>query len=306
MPIASDQSLRTTTSGRRQALRRNVALTAGIVGVAALGYVGLRAGGAFGVDSIRVTGASGVTERAVLTAADARAGGVSLLAVDPSRLAVALERLPSVRRAHVSRDFPHTLRISIVPERVVAVVRLGGRAVTVAQSGRIVGVRAAAAPSLIAPDGLTGQTGGYVTQAGVRRELEVAAAIPSGFPVRVASIAATADGLVATTAAGAQIRLGDETDLGQKLEVAGRVLRGMSADARDHAQYIEVSAPDFPAVMAATPDKDTAGLVPEAGVQIPSLSKSGQGGSSSTVGVDVQSDVQSDPGSVAADLFSPP
>ncbi len=305
VPRASDQTLRVRGPGRRVALRRQAAVSAATLALAGVGYAGLRAAGAFSVDAIRVTGTSGEAQRAVLAAADARAGSRSLLAVDPTRLAAALQALPTVQRAHVDRDFPHTLRVSIVPERPVATARLSGQVVVVAASGRILpaGAGSGPLPSVTVPPGLAGRPGGYVVLAGVRREVAVAAALPRSFPAAVASVAATSDGLVATTGTGAQIRLGDETDLRSKLEIAGRILRGMPASSRSRVRYVEVSAPAFPAVMTGIPNPATAGLVPEEGVPIPTLTGDAASRTGEPTPAGVQSGVEQDPSAVTLDLF---
>ncbi len=269
-----------------------------------MGYAGLRGADAFPVDAIRVSGTSGATQRAVLVAADARAGGHSLLSIDAGRLATALQAMPTVQRAHVDRDFPHTLRVSIVPERTVATLRLADRLVVVAASGRILPVQPGSGglPVLAVPDGLVGAAGGYVVLAGVRREVAVAAALPPRFPVTIASVSSTTDGLLATTESGTQIRLGDERDLAVKLDVAARILRGLGRDARARVRYVEVSAPAFPALMAGTPNAATAGLVPQEGVQVPTLERAAQG-TATAGGTGVRSGVTDDPGAVVTDLF---
>lgn len=312
MPAVSEPTLRASAPGRRVALRRHAAVAVGAVALVSLGYAGLRGAGAFSVDAIRVTGADAAARRAVLTTADARVGGRGLLSVDPTALATSLQALPYVERAHVDRSFPHTLRVTVVPERAVATARLtGGRVVIVAASGRILPAPqgATSLPGVAVPAGLDGRTGGYVVSAGVRREVAVAASIPAHFPVALATVSATTDGLIATATGGTQIRLGDETDLPTKLAVAGRILRGLSRSARAHVRYVEVSAPAFPAVMSDTPDADTAGLVPEAGVQIPSLQamampdpKNPTKGGGAVTGV--RSGVASDAPSVIGDLFA--
>jgi cell division septal protein FtsQ len=46
--------------------------------------------------------------------------GLVLLSLSPAQVAGAIEQVPTIRVASVDRDFPHTLRIHIVPERAVA------------------------------------------------------------------------------------------------------------------------------------------------------------------------------------------
>ena len=49
-----------------------------------------------------------------------------------------MEALPTIQSARFDRAYPHTLRVVVVPERPVAVVRQGADSYLVAASGRVV------------------------------------------------------------------------------------------------------------------------------------------------------------------------
>ena len=106
--------------------------------IALFGYRLIAASGAFDVSRVEVTGA-GMATQAVQRAALDQAGGTSMLNVDPSALAQQLAALPRVQSATVDRAFPHTLAITVVPERPVAIAPTGSGRVVLAASGRVLG-----------------------------------------------------------------------------------------------------------------------------------------------------------------------
>ncbi len=72
-----------------------------------------------------------------------------------SHIAGAIESVPTIHFASVDRDFPHTLRIRIVPERPVAIAKGKGRWLqyrsVVAASGRVLRVLAPGRDAAVAP-----------------------------------------------------------------------------------------------------------------------------------------------------------
>ena len=64
--------------------------------------------------------------------------GESLLGLDLAELEHRAEGVPMVASASFDRAFPHTLRIAIVPEIPVAVLRQGSSSWLVADGGRVV------------------------------------------------------------------------------------------------------------------------------------------------------------------------
>ena len=78
----------------------------------------------FGVRSIEVTGASPRIQHQVERRSTAGAGD-SLLALDLDAAQRTSRRLPTVAAVAFDRAYPHTLRVTVVPERPVAVVRQG-------------------------------------------------------------------------------------------------------------------------------------------------------------------------------------
>ena len=93
------------------------ALAAGAV---ELGYLWLKGSSVFKLRSVAVRGGTESDRVAVRDAVARAAAGRSLLAISPASVAGDIEQVPTIRLASVDRDFPHTLRIHIVPERAVA------------------------------------------------------------------------------------------------------------------------------------------------------------------------------------------
>ncbi|MBM3679677.1 MAG: FtsQ-type POTRA domain-containing protein, partial [Actinobacteria bacterium] len=112
----------------------------GLAGVVVLGLAVYFVSSASSLFAVRELEISGVTAD---VAADVRAAlepvqGESLVGLDLDRLEGHVAAVPTVAGVSFDRAFPHTLRVRVVPERVVAVVRQGKVGFLVAASGRVV------------------------------------------------------------------------------------------------------------------------------------------------------------------------
>lgn len=87
------------------------------------------------LDNVLVTGRR-ITEPSDLRAALGVVRGMPLLAIEPAEARAALERLPWVRRARVSRDLPNLLRVHLVERRPLARWQHRGAVRVVAADGR--------------------------------------------------------------------------------------------------------------------------------------------------------------------------
>ena len=88
--------------------------------------------------TVEVAGAAAARRARRCRHALAATRGTSLLKVDLAAAERAVEALPTVASARFDRAFPHTLRVVVVPERPVAVVRQGADSYLVAASGRVI------------------------------------------------------------------------------------------------------------------------------------------------------------------------
>ena len=104
---------------------RPLALTGLLILLTGIGlYAAARGTSAFAVGELAVEGASAEVAADVRTAL-APALGESLLGLDLDHLERRAEALPMVASVSFDRAFPHTLRIVVVPEVPVAVLRQG-------------------------------------------------------------------------------------------------------------------------------------------------------------------------------------
>jgi hypothetical protein len=242
------------------------ALAAGVVELA---YVWLKGSSVFTLHTVAVRGGTQSDRIAVRDAVARAAAGDSLLTLSASRIAGDIEAVPTIHVASVDRDFPHTLRIRIVPERAVAVAKGKGRWANyrsvAAASGRVLRVLGPreAPPSLPAiwvdEHPMAGGAFRAATNLGM---LSALAARPADFHGTVTNVQfKTAHGIVMKLGGGLEIYLGPPLDLKSKLRSAAWVLRRYRTKAdRSTLAYADVSAPFRPVVYPKGGYAATAGL----------------------------------------------
>ena len=241
-------------------------LTGLLILLTALGlYAAARTTSVFAIERIAVAGASPEVEAQVREAL-APALGESLVGLDVAELAQRASSVPMVARARFDRGFPHTLRVAVVPEVPVAVLRQGASSWLAASGGRVV----AELPTGQRP-GLPRIWLGRDVEVRVGESLQglqltavttIAPLVRKPLPLRVASVVATRGELTLVLRPGLELRLGDASDLPLKLEVARRVLPQLGAS----DAYLDVSVPNRP-VAGATLDSQVE--VETAGSTIP-------------------------------------
>ena len=224
--------------------RRSLALGLGVLACALGGYLIARESSLFAIDRIEVRGGSPRIARQVHGAL-ASLVGKPLVGLDGSTVLRTVDALPSVVSATFDRDFPHTLRITVVPERPTAVLRRGPDSWLVSARGRVLqSLPASALPNLpriwIAAHtsvqiGAELAAGGAVTAAR-------AAGLAGGFRGRVASVSYTSGSLVFHLRSGVELVLGDGGDVKLKAAVASRLLAMLPAG----STYLDVSIPGRP------------------------------------------------------------
>ncbi len=179
--------------------------------------------------------------------------GTSLLRIDMARARARLTSLPTVVSASFDRAFPHTLRVVVVPERPVAVVRQGAASWLVSAHGRVMagldhGARPGV-PRIWVGKGVTFAVGARVDDALVPALEAVVPLAAIRFPARVSAVRTNGGELTLVLRSGVEVRLGDPRDVPLKLAVAANVLPLVDATTR----YVDVSAPARP-VSGTTPD----------------------------------------------------
>jgi cell division septal protein FtsQ len=199
----------------------------------------------FSVTRLDVSGGSPEVQRAVRTALQ-ETRGQSLVGIDLERLDGLVAALPSVAAVSFDRAFPHTLRVHVVPERVVGVVRQGGASYLVSARGRVVAQverrEAPKLPRIWAQRTESLRVGGVVSRALLPAVRTVSPLRKVGFPARVASVRVDRDELHLKLGSGLDVRLGVGEDVGLKLAVAGKVLPLLASG----TTYLDVSVPERP------------------------------------------------------------
>ncbi len=238
-------------SGRRVELHRFIPsgrslavallITLGAIGT----WVGARETGVFAVRTIDVAGAPAPVAAEVRRAL-APTVGTSLLKVDLGASLLALQALPMVASARFDRSYPHTLRVVVVPERPVAVVRQGADSYLVAASGRVIAaVDRHSRPALAriwAPRRLQLHVGAQSDGELATAIDTVAPLVGSSFPGPVASVTAAQDVLTLRLRSGLDLHLGEPADVSLKLAVAARVIPLLEPE----TVYLDVTVPERP------------------------------------------------------------
>jgi len=207
-------------------------------------YFAARETSTFAVRTIDVSGGTPKLE-AQVRAALAPLHGRSLLALDGGALERRVDALPAVVASSYDRAFPHTLRVTVVPEVPVAVLHRGKETWLVSARGRTIAriprrtepllpriwvptAATVAAGAFLAPD-----DGGTAARA---------LALAQGFPARVSTATLSHGELTLRLHAGVELRLGDPVDVRLKLAVARRALRVLPAG----STYLDVAVPQRP------------------------------------------------------------
>ena len=224
---------------------RSVLLAVALLVGAAAAYLVARETSVFAVRRVDVSGAPPAVALQVQQALRSELG-TSLLRIDLGQARATLTSLPTVQGVSFDRAFPHTLRVVVVPERPVAVVRQGALSWLVSARGRVMASLAHGArpalPRIWVGRGLSFTVGALV-DAAVRPALDAVRPLAAiRFPARVTAVETAGGELVLKLRSGIEVRLGDARDVPLKLAVAANVLPLVDSSTR----YVDVSVPDRP------------------------------------------------------------
>jgi cell division protein FtsQ len=214
-----------------------------VVAVAAVGYLIARESSLFAIQRVDVSGGSKAV-RTQVTRALAPLVGRSLVGLDGAEVVQRTESLSTVVSATYDRAFPNTLRVKIVPERTVAVVRDGAGAWLVSERGRIIRPIAAHAAGTLPRIWIAAKK----VYVGELLPLKVggglARALAAARPIRARIITASlAEGLlVFHLRSGITLVLGAPTDVALKAAIAVKVLGQIPSWTRS----VDVSVPSRP------------------------------------------------------------
>ena len=223
---------------------RTLAIALAVPTVLVGAYFAARETSTFAIRSIDVRGGTPALE-AQVAAALKPVVGTNLLAFDGGAIVRRVDALPAVLSARYDRAFPHTLRITVVPEQPVAVVRRGRESWLVSARGRAIArvprstqpglprIWVPTAVSIAAGDFLADGDGSVAAQA---------VALAAGFPARIATATLAHGELTFKLRSGLELRLGEPVDVRLKLAVARRALRVLPAG----TTYLDVAVPQRP------------------------------------------------------------
>jgi cell division protein FtsQ len=189
-----------------------IALTAGLAArrVVTAGY--------FEVGTPAVSGVAIVAPDAVVQAANV--GGRQVWQVDEARVRSAVEQLPGVRSARVSRSLPNRVTIAVEERLPAAVWRLGAVDLVVDEDGYVLDAPVMGGmPAINHVDGVPGLgLGDRVDGDAVRLATALVERLPAATGQRVSRFEySSAGGLDAVTDRGVRVRFGDGRDVEYKL-----------------------------------------------------------------------------------------
>jgi cell division protein FtsQ len=231
---------------RSEGLRRLRRLTWGLTGLALLvDGVALAHTGFVDVDRFEIVGSPGTPASAVQHASGIHEGD-ALLTLDEVAAERRIEALPWVAEADVVRQWPGTVRITVVERRPSAVLQVSDDPAAplalVDATGRVLDI-GAHPEGLIAvtqvPPGL--EEGGRVA-APVRDALRIAEAASQRMPGAIVSLTV---GLEATLGSGGVVLFGSADDLDAKLMALSTVLARVDLEC---LEALNLAVPDHPAL----------------------------------------------------------
>jgi cell division protein FtsQ len=217
----------------------------------ALGLYGLaRETSMFAVGRIQVEGASPALAAEVQRELR-RYDGRSLVGLDADAVEQHVDGLPAVRRSVVDRSFPHTLRVRVIPELPVAVLRRGADSWLVSARGRVIAqVARGTRPSLPRiwlpvrtelelGSLLGGDSGGLAARS-------LAAFVGSGFASRITFVRALDGQITLGLRGGLEIRLGAPVDLRLKIAIARGIVPALALPPQGGPDYLDIAVPERP------------------------------------------------------------
>jgi len=228
-------------SGR--ALLACTLLVAAAVGV----YVVSRETSLFAIRTIQVHGVSGAAATEVRDAL-APLQGSSLLALGGDTVTRRVGALPDVLSVTYDRGFPHTLTVTVTPERPVAVLRRADESWLISARGRVMRRLSPRQFPRLARIWVTRQVdvtlGATLSdQNALSAVAAVAPLLRVRFPVPVTSVETASGSVTLHLRTGLALVVGDTTDLRLKLVVAKQLLESVPATP---GSYLDVSVPDRP------------------------------------------------------------
>ena len=177
--------------------------------------------------------------------------GTNLLRLNGAAVIRRLESLPTVVSATYDRDFPHTLRVRVVAEQPVAVLRRGVSSWLVSERGRVMGTvdpkRYPRLPRIWLSAATQIETGALLAdEEGGAAARALAAFAGSGVAPRVLWARAHGGTLTVALRSGLEVRFGPLSDLPLKLAIVKAILPALAAPSAGGPTYLDVAVPERP------------------------------------------------------------
>jgi len=204
----------------------------------------------FALEKVEVRGATPALSRQI-NAVVGPLRGRSLVGLNRAGVEQAILAIPEVRTAEVDRAFPNTLRVVVVREHPVAVLRRGREAWVIAASGKVVRPlrrgRGRDLPRVWVPASVAVSVGDQFADRGVRAAIRVLATLQSSkHSMSPTSVLAHNGDLTLTLGSSTELRFGDASEIALKLTVAEKILPDLPSASNGSIAYLDVSVPDRP------------------------------------------------------------
>ena len=218
-----------------------------LLALAIAGYAVARESPLFAIRHIEVVGASPAVRERVRAALAPSLEGRSLVGLQRRDVDRPLVGVADVAAARYDRAFPHTLRVFVLGERALAVLRRGSESWLLSTRGRVLrslphGARPRL-PRLWVPKTVEVGVGDVVGDVTAARGVHaLAAAARTDLPVGVRTVRLDPGETTIILRNGLQVRLGRDHDLRLKLAVAASVIPQLGPT----TTYVDVAVPDRP------------------------------------------------------------
>lgn len=191
------------------------------------------------VEQVKVEGLSGYYEKDARKAVVAAAMAMTTMDFDEARIEQAAAEFVDVAGVEVETDFPHTATITVDVRRPVVVARVGGRTVTLSQTGQVMIPEHAVAglPKIDVPGVIDGD---HVTSGRAHQAVRVLGAAPDVLLRKVETIKWGKLGIVVKLEGGPELYFGASSDARAKWADAAAVLA--SSQSRG-AAYLDLRVP---------------------------------------------------------------
>ena len=249
VPIRHRRKSRRALAKRMPSGRTIAILFTALVVVAGLYVIALKSS-LFALEKVEIRGATPALSRQI-SGVIKPLRGRSLVGLNKSDVEQAILAIPEVETAQVDRAFPNTLRIVVVRERPIAVLRRGREAWVISASGRVVRPlrrgRGQNLPRVWVPASVSVSLGQPLAERGVRTAIRVLATLRSSrHSMRPTSVLAHNGDLTLTLGSSTELRFGDAAEAALKLAVAEKILPDLTAPPAGSIAYLDVSVPDRP------------------------------------------------------------